>query len=69
MHTDTQTIEHVQAGILAGRIAYIVIDGRTKERATPTLYRTRAAARRAVDKCDAAYGGYRYTYQTVAITE
>jgi hypothetical protein len=39
---------------------YHVYDRQTGERANKTEYKSRAGARRAVDKLDNDYGGYRY---------
>ena len=39
---------------------YHVYDRQTGERANKTEYKSRAGARRAVDKLDNEYGGYRY---------
>jgi hypothetical protein len=44
---------------------YIVIDTRTGLQATRTIYKTRRAASRAVDRLDNAYGAYRYQVRNV----
>lgn len=44
---------------------YIVIDRRTNEQDTKTVYKSRAAANRAVDRLDNEYGGYRYFAKAV----
>jgi hypothetical protein len=41
-------------------VSYRVIDNRTGEYATRTVYKTRASASRAADKLDNAFGAIRY---------
>lgn len=44
---------------------FIVMDRLTKTRANRTIYQTRKAASRAVDRLDNAYGAYRYYVATL----
>lgn len=44
---------------------YIVIDNRTGDKATRTTYKTRAAASKAADRLDLAYGAIRYSVKAI----
>jgi hypothetical protein len=44
---------------------YVVLDRRTGKPANRTVYKSRRAALRAVDRLDNAYGAYRYFHKAV----
>ena len=52
--------------VFAGSVGgYVVVDRHTNRQATKTLYKSRAAANRAVDGMDMKHGSYRYFAKSI----